>query len=155
MGLMVNALSKIALSKTGQKMYSYLCDPKNQKFLSIATPAVETAVATSFYTVATQLQKNLDDRRKHMLHVQNIGAGIAGLTVSSWLNKGIYNCVEKIVPQLSPEIGKNLHKVSGGLRVGLPILTCCVFTRCLFPALIAAFSGKVEEHRHKKLDKQA
>ena len=69
--------------------------------------------------------------------------------------KNAYNCVEKIVPQLSPDIGKNLHKVAGGLRVGLPILTCCVFTRCLFPALIAAFSGKVEEHRHKKLNTQA
>ena len=42
------------------------------------------------------------------------------------------------------------HKIMGGIRVALPLVTTAVLMRCVLPVATAFVSGEIEERRSKK-----
>lgn len=147
-------ITKVALSKYGQKFYRYAADPKNQRFFSVTLPGLETLAATACYCWATARQKNIDEDRRSLLQIQNIGSGIVGFAVGSWLNRKVYDYSEKIIPHIDPKLVPDVHKVVNGVRVGLPILVTGLLMRMAIPSVIAWASGKIEEVRRSKRDKK-
>lgn len=147
-------IQKIALSKWGQKFYKYATDPKNEKFFATTLPSLETVVATSCYVWATARQKDIDEDRRALLQWQNVGSGVVGFCLGSWLNRKSYNYVEKIIPKIKPELIPDVHKVVTGLRVGIPALVTMLLMRCVAPSVTAYLSGKAEEVRRAKRDEK-
>lgn len=147
-------LQKIALSKWGQKLYKHAADSRNTRFYSVNLPVLETLACTFAYCWATAKQKNIDDRRRHMLQIQNIGSGVAGVAVGSFLNRKVYDWGEKIIPKLNKELIPDAHKVINGLRVAIPIFSTALLMRVGIPCIIAYISGKVEERRHRDTEKK-
>lgn len=145
-------IQKIALSKWGQKIYKHAADPKNTRFWSCTLPSLETITATSCYMWATHKQKNIDDDRKMLLQIQNVGSGAVGFALGSYLNRKTYDWGEKIIPHLDKKLVPDVHKVINGLRVGIPALVTMTLMRCLIPSIVAWFSGKAEEVRRAKRD---
>lgn len=147
-----------AKSKTGQKLYKWACEPKSEYFLNNSLPQIETVLSTICYTVATEKQKNIDRDRKNLLHIQNIGSGIAGFAMGSAANKWVSKKADEIIKDLDPKKldPKAIRKVSTGLRVALPILCTGMIMRLALPTLTAGLSGKMmDKVREKREAKQA
>ena len=145
-------LAAIANSKTGQKFYRWACDPNKEKFFNNTLPQIETVLSTGCYVVSTAKQKNIDDDRKKLLQIQNIGSGIAGVVIGSWANRKIGKFGEDLIKELDPKKidPKSIRQISNGIRIGLPILTTCILMRLITPTLIAAFSGKAMDREREK-----
>ena len=147
-------IQKVALSNLGQRFYRYAADPRNESFFNNTLPSLETIVSTICYCWATHKQKDIDPDRRALLQWQNVGSGVVGFLVGSWANRKVSNYAEKIIPHIDPKIVPDVHKVIGGLKVGLPIVTTGILMRCIAPSIIAWFSGKAEEVRRSKRDKK-
>ena len=150
----VNLLTKFANSKLGQTIYRPLVDPKNEKFLNNTLPQIETVLSTACYVWSTSRRKEIDDDRRKLLQIQNIGSGAVGLVVSSWANNKVCNYGENVIKHLDKSIDpKSIRQISSGIRVGLPIICTGFIMRFLIPSIIAAFSGKVmDKHREDRLN---
>lgn len=146
MGIIIDAIRRFATSKTGTKFYKWAASPRGENFLNNYLPTIETGVATAAYMWATERQ-DIEKRQKHMLQVQNVLSGIVGMALGSWLNKGVSKQVNKIIPYLDPKVVPDVHKVVGGLKVGLPLATTALLMRSIIPSFIAWYSGKVEDRR--------
>ena len=149
----------IAKSKPGQKFYKWCASPGKDKFLNNTLPQVETVLSTTAYVWSTAKQKNIDDDRKKLLQIQNIGSGAAGLVLGTAANHWISNQTDKIVKDIDPKImdPKSLRKVSTGLRVIAPLATTAIIMRFALPVLLAGLSGKMmdkerEQRKQNKLD---
>lgn len=142
-------ITKIALSKYGQRFYKFVADPKNEKLVNNITPTLESAVAGIVYIWATDKQKNIDPRRKHMLQVQNVLTTVAGIGLGSYINKKASNYAERIIPHLKGEAVKDFHKVVAGFKILAPLFATAFLMRLVSPVVAAFISGKVEEKRHK------
>lgn len=143
----------IAKSKPGQKFYKWCASPGKDKFLNNTLPQVETVLSTTAYVWSTAKQKNIDDDRKKLLQIQNIGSGAAGLVLGTAANHWISNQTDKIVKDLDPKVmdPKAIRKVSTGLRILAPVASTALVMRLLIPTALACFSGKVmDKHREKK-----
>ena len=147
-------IQKIALSNWGQKFYKYAADPKNKRFFDTTLPSIETVIATSCYCWATARQKNIDPDQRALLQWQNIGSGVVGFGIGSFLNRKVYNFAEKVIPHIDKKIVPDIHKVVGGLQVLLPCFATAVTMRMAIPSVIAWFSGKAEEVRRAKRDEK-
>ena len=151
----------IAKSKTGQKFYKWCASPGKDKFINNTLPTIETAFSTACYIWATAKQKNIDDDRKKLLQIQNVGSGVAGMALGTVANRWISKQTDAIVKDLDPTKldPKALRKVSTGLRVFAPICTTALLMRWAIPSVIACFSGKMmdkeREKRQQKLDVKA
>lgn len=144
-----------AKTKTGQKIYKWCASPGKDKFLNNTLPQVETVLATSCYVWSTAKQKNIDDDRKKLLQIQNIGSGVAGLVLGTAANHWISNQTDKIVKDIDPKImdPKALRKVSTGLRVIAPLATTAIIMRLCLPVLLAGISGKLMD-KERELRKE-
>lgn len=151
-------LAKFACSKFGQKVYKAFTDPTKEKLYNTILPQVETILSTGCYVWSTAKRKEIDEDRRKLLQIQNIGSGVVGLTISGWANKKIYKVGENIIKDLdTTKIDpKSIRKISSGLRVGLPILTTAVCMRFLIPSAIALYSSKImDKKRQNKLNVSA
>lgn len=142
----------IAKSNAGQKFYKWCASPGKDKFLNNTLPQVETVLATSCYVWSTARQKKIDDDRKKLLQIQNIGSGVVGLVLGSAANRWVSKQADNIIKDLDPNVldPKAIRKVSTGLRVGLPIVTTALLMRCLIPVGISVFSGKMMDKQREK-----
>ena len=67
-----NIFTKIAKSKTGQKIYKEVLDPKHE-FLDNTLPIIESGVISGFYMASTAMQKKIDDdSRKGTPNTENV-----------------------------------------------------------------------------------
>jgi len=154
-------LAKLANTKTGQKIAKWATQPNKEKMLNHTLPQVETILSTSCYVYSTAKQKNIDDERKKLLQIQNIGSGAVGLILAGAANRWIGKKTEEVIKYIDPQKidPKSLRQISTGLRVGMPILTTGIVMRFLLPTVIAGFSGKImdkqRERQQKKLDVKA
>jgi hypothetical protein len=146
----------IAKSKAGQKFYKWCASPGKDTFLNNTLPQVETVLSTACYVWSTAKQKNIDDDRKKLLQIQNVGSGAVGLVLGTAANRWISKKTDLIVKDLDPTKldPKALRKVSTGLRVFAPIVTTAMCMRFLIPCAIAMFSGKVMDKEREKRQQQ-
>ena len=153
----VNPLKWFSETKPVQKFFKKACDPKHADFFNNTLPSIETVVSTGLYCYATHKQKDIPPDQKAVLQWQNVLGGVAGFFIGSALNRK----VSKLAKDLEPLIDKNIcdvHKVAGGLKVGLPILMTGILMRCVTPTVVAQASTMIEDYRRakkKKLDVQA
>lgn len=145
----IDVLKRISLSKLGTKFYRFATDPKNENFFNNTLPTMETVLSTSCYVWATHKQ-NIDERQKHMLQVQNVLSGVLGIVIGSWANRKVTKIAEKNIPYIDKNLIPDVHKVVGGLKVALPIVTTGILMRLIAPVITAWISGKVEDRRYSK-----
>lgn len=154
-------LAKLANTKTGQRIGKWATQPNKEKLLNHTLPQVETVLATSCYVWSTAKQKNIDEDRKKLLQIQNIGSGVVGLVLAGAANRWVGKKGEEIIKYLdTTKIDpKSIRQISTGLRVGLPIVSTAFCMRFLIPTAIAAFSGKImdraREDKQKSLNVKA
>ena len=157
MGLIVRLLEKFANSKVGTKVYKWASTDKGQKWLYESLPTLETVVSTSCYVYATEKQ-DLSRREKNVLQWQNVLPALVGMAVGTYLNKKAFSFGENVIKNLKPEMISEAHKIMGGIRVALPLVTTAILMRWILPVATAFISGEIEEKRsqkNKKLDIQA
>lgn len=154
-----NIFTKIANSKWGQKVYKKLLDPKAEGFWNRTMPVLETATISAFYIASTAMQKNIDRDSKTALQWQNVLSGVASVGLSIPMNRGVSKFADNVSKYLDPHLVKDVHKVTNGLRVGLPILTSLLVSRFLVAVALVPLSSKirdtVKKHNHpeeKKLN---
>ena len=145
----VNPLKWFFESKAVQKFYKKACDPKNAGFFNNTLPTLETLASTACYVVATERRKDIPREQKNVLQWQNVLSGVAGMAVGSYMNRK----VSKFADKLAPKIDKNIcdvHKVKGGLCVGLPLLATAVIMRFVMPIITTQASTMIEDYRRAK-----
>ena len=149
-----NIFTKIANSKWGQKVYKKLLDPKHEGFWNRTMPILECATISGFYIASTAMQKNIDKDSKTALQWQNVLSGAASVGIAIPLNKGVSNFADNVSKYLDPKLIKDVHKVSNGLKVGLPILASLLVSRFLVAVALVPLSSKirdtVKKHNHPK-----
>jgi uncharacterized membrane protein len=149
MGLGVKALEKFATSGIGSKLYKWASSEKGQKWLYESLPTLETVVATSCYVVATERQ-DLSRREKNILQWQNVLPALVGMAAGTYLNRKVFKFGEKVIEKLKPELVPDAHKIMGGIRVALPLVTTAILMRWALPVATAFLSGEIEEYKSKK-----
>ena len=145
----VNPLKWFFESNAVQKFYKKACDPKNAGFFNNTLPTLETLASTACYVVATERRKDIPREQKNVLQWQNVLSGVAGMAVGSYMNRK----VSKFADKLAPKIDKNIcdvHKVKGGLCVGLPLLATAVIMRFVMPIITTQASTMIEDYRRAK-----
>ena len=156
MGIVVNSLTKVAESSTGQNFFRWATTEKGKGFLCTKLPLIETGIATASRVYATEKQKNLSRREKNILDAGHIVPAIFGILIGSKLNKKVYNMADNITKYLDPKKVKDIPKINNALKVGLPIFTTALLMRLALPVATAFITGEVEEHKaKKKLDMKA
>ena len=144
-------IQKVAMSNWGQKFYKFAADPNNEKFFNNTLPTLESITSGIIYIWATARQKDIDDRRRHLLQTQNILTTVGGVCLGQFVNKKVSNYAEKVIPHIKEEcVRKDLHKVVAGLKILLPLLGTACIMRLGLPVLASVISGKVEEKRYEK-----
>ena len=149
MGLGVKALEKFATCGVGTKLYKWASSEKGQKWLYESLPTLETALATSCYVVATERQ-DLSRREKNILQWQNVLPALVGMAVGTFLNRQVFKFGEKVIENLKSELVPDAHKIMGGIRVALPLVTTAILMRWALPVATAFLSGEIEEYKSKK-----
>ena len=156
MGIVVNSLTKVAESSTGQNFFRWATTEKGKGFLCTKLPLIETGIATASRVYATEKQKNLSRREKNILDAGHVVPAIFGILIGSKLNKKVYNMADNITKYLDPKKVKDIPKINNALKVGLPIFTTALLMRLALPVATAFITGEIEEHRaKKKLDTKA
>ena len=144
-------IQKIALSDLGQKFYRFAANPKNEKFFNNTLPTLESLLSGGVYIWATARQKNIDERRRHLLQVQNVLTTLGGVCLGQFVNRKVSDYAEKVIPYIKEEcVRKDLHKVVTGLKIFLPLIGTACIMRLGLPVLASIISGKVEEKRYEK-----
>ena len=152
-----NIFTKIAKSKTGQKIYKEVLDPKHDKFLDNTLPIIESGVISGFYIASTAMQKKIDDDSRKALQIQNVLSLLFSVGLAIPLNKKVGKMGEKIVKNLKPELMEDGHKVVDGVKVGLPILNSILISRFLVATALVPASSKIRDavKKDKKIDYKA
>lgn len=141
-------LTRMAKSKAGQKVYKSLLNPNKENFLNNTLPLVESAVCTGSYIYATATDKKIPKESKPALQWQNVINGVAGIAVSSKLNKWVSKKGATVIKDLDPKVIKDFEGVVNGVRVGLPILMTSLIMRYAVSTLSVPISVMA-----KKFDK--
>lgn len=148
-----------AKTQTGQKIYKWCSEGNHDKFLNHTLPQCETILSTAIYVWSTAKQKNIDEDRKNLLQIQNVGSGVIGLVLAGAANRWVGKQGEAIIKDLDTKKidPKSIRQISTGIRVILPIVTTAIVMRFLLPSLLAGFSGKVMDkvRERKNLDLKA
>lgn len=152
-----NVFTRLAKTKTGQKIYKEVLDPKHEKFLDNTLPIIESGVISGFYIASTAVQKKIDDDSRKALQIQNVLSLLFSVGLAIPLNKKVGKIGEKIVKNLKPEIMEDGHKVVDGIKVGLPILNSILISRFLVATALVPASSKIRDSVKKehKLDVKA
>ena len=139
-------------SKSVQKFYKRVCNPKHDGFFNNTLPTLESLASGAMYVYMTEKQKDIPREQKNVLQYQNVLGTIGGMALGSYLNRK----VTKFADQLAPKIDKDIvdvHKVKSGICVGLPILATAVVMRFLVPIATAQVSTMIEDYRRAKKNK--
>lgn len=145
-----NIFTRFAKSKTGQKIYKKLLDPKSEDFLNNTLPLIECTTVSAFYVASTAVQKKIDDDSKKALQIQNILSWIVSIGLSMPLNKKVTKAGEGIIKHLKPELMQDAHKVIDGIKVGLPMLNSLLISRFLVAVALVPLSSKIRDHVKSK-----
>lgn len=145
-------LTKVAKSKTGQRVYKNLLKPDKETFLNNTLPLIESGVCTASYCFATAHDKKIPKEQKPALQWQNILNGVIGILVSGRLNRWVSKQGAKVIKDLKPELIKNFDEVVSGVRVGLPILMTSLVMRWGVSTMSVPVSEKFKKIGHKKVD---
>lgn len=149
--LRINPFTAIAKSKVGQRVYKSMLDPSKDTFWNNTTPLLETTASSICYIVATQVQKDIDDKSKKAMQWQNILSWVFSIGISAKLNKSVTKFGEQLVKHLKPEIIPDSHKVINGIKVGLPIAVVTLINRFILPTVFVPISSVIRD----KLDYKA
>lgn len=147
-----NVLRKFSLSKVGQNFYKKVLDPKHENFFNNTLPTIETVVSTACYMVATQTRKKLDKEEKSVLQTQNLLGGVVGVFLGSFFNKKVSKLANAVIPHLNADKIQDIHKIVGGLKVGLPLLATGLTMRFLIPIFTAQVSTWREDWKRNKVN---
>lgn len=154
-----DVFARIASSKRGEKFYKKILDPKLDGFWDTQMPVLETSIASTAYIINTQVQKNIDDRSKKALQIQNVLSWGTSVAISIPMNKKLNKFTKEVEKHLKPDIMQDFHKVSKGLSIALPLLAVTVLNRALIPSLLVPISSvirnKHDEYKKNKLDIKA
>ena len=72
------------------------------------------------------------------------------MAVGTFLNRQVFKFGEKVIENLKPELVPDAHKIMGGIRVALPLVTTAILMRWALPVATAFLSGEIEEYKSKK-----
>lgn len=144
----INPVQSFATSKTGQRFYKWLCDPKKERFFNCTLPTVESAIATAAYIASTEAQSNIPREQKNLLNWQTILSGAIGMTIGSALNKRVTKFADKVIPKINKNI-EDVHKIKTGLAIALPLAATALVMRFVMPVVTAQASAIIEERRRK------
>lgn len=146
----VKPIKRFFETKPMQKFYKKVCDPKYDNFFNNTLPTLETVVSTSCYVVSTEKQKNIPREQKNVLQWQNVLSGLAGMAMGSYLNHKVTNFANKLAPKVNKDLVEDVHKVSGGIRILLPLIMTAMTMRLVMPVLTAQVSTIIEDKRRAK-----
>lgn len=149
MGIIVKSLVKFANSNVGENLYRWGSTSKGKQFLCQSLPLIDTALATASRVYATEKQ-DLSRREKNVLQAGHIVPAIFGIGIGSVLNRKVYSLADKVAEKLDPKKVKDIPKIRGALRVGLPLLSTALLMRLVLPVATSFVSGEIEERRAKK-----
>lgn len=152
----VNPIKRLYETKPVQKFFQKAGDPKHADFFNNSLPTWETAASTAMYCINTELQVkkgNIPREQGNVLQWQNVLSCAAGMVVGSWLNRKVSKFANKLIPKLKPELIEDAHKVTGGLKVILPLTATAMLMRCVIPTVIAQASTIIEDHRREQKKK--
>lgn len=145
-----NIFTTIAKSKTGQKFYEKVLNPKYAKNMDRFLPICETALISSFYIASTAMQPKIDKESKQAMQIQNVLSMLFSVGLAVPLNKKASQFGEKIIENLKPDLMPKAHKVMDGIRVGLPILNSIVISRFMVAVGLVPLSSKIRDVVHQK-----
>lgn len=145
-----NFFTRIASTKIGQNIYKKMLNPKHDDFYNKTLPIIETTVASSFYVVSTQVQKNIDDKSKKAMQYQNIYSWLFSVLLAIPMNKSVTKLGKNIIKELKPECVKDVNKVINGISVGLPLAVVTCINRFALPVLFTPLSSKMRNRIDKK-----
>lgn len=144
----INPVQSFATSKTGQRFYKWLCDPKKERFFNCTLLNIDTAVATASYIASTEMQPNIPREQKNLLNWQNVLSAVVGITCGAFFNRKASRLVDKVIPKISKNI-EDVHKVKTGLAICLPLVVTSATMRFAIPVITAQVSAIIEERRRK------
>lgn len=124
-----DALARFAKSKTGQKIYNTLLNPKHETFMNNTLPLIESTVCTGSYIWATARDKKIPEEQKPILQWQNIINGVLGVAISGTMNRWVSKKGAEVIKGLKPELIPQFESVVNGVKVGLPILMTTLVMR--------------------------
>lgn len=149
-----NIFTNIASSKVGQKFFTNVLNPKNDAFWNQTLPIIETSAATVAYIINTQVQKDIDEKSKKALQIQNILSWVISLGISMPLNKKLGKVTNDISKNLKPELIKDFEKVRQGLGTFAPLTLVTVLNRAIIPSVLVPISSVIrDKHDQKKKNK--
>ena len=111
-------------------------------------PAGETVVATGLYDLFIMKNKHLDEERKPALRYQNIICGIAGIGLSSMVNKSIAKHQSKIIEAIKKNKAlNNPEEFINGLKIAMPVVVFTSIIRFLIPVISTPISSAINQKR--------
>lgn len=146
----VNPLKGFFESKTMQKFYKNVCNPKHDAFFNNTLPTLESVASTICYVVSTSKQKDIPKAQKNVLQWQNVLSGVAGVAIGSVANRKVTQFADKLIPLIDKEHIEDVHKVITGIKVALPLITTALLMRLVMPVVVAQASTMIEDHRRAK-----
>lgn len=152
-----NWFAKVASSKTGQKIYKKMLNPKNDTFWDCTVPVIETSVASIAYIINTEVgAKKVDRKSKNALQIQNVLSWVVSVGISLPMNKKINKFTKAVEKELKPELMHDFHKVRQGLSIIGPLSAVTLINRALLPSVLVPISSwirdKHAEHKKNNLD---
>ena len=146
----VNPLKGFFESKTMQKFYKNVCNPKHDAFFNNTLPTLESVASTLCYIVSTEKQNGIPRSQKNVLQWQNVLSGVAGIAIGSIANRKVTKFANKLVPLIDKEHVEDVHKVVAGTKVVLPLIATALLMRLVMPVVVAQASTMIEDHRRAK-----
>lgn len=146
----VSPLKSFFESKTMQKFYKKVCDPKHDAFFNNTLPTLESVASTICYVVSTEKQDGIPRSQKNVLQWQNVLSGVAGVAIGSVANRKVTKFANKLIPLIDKEHIEDVHKVIAGTKVVLPLIATALLMRLVMPVVVAQASTMIEDHRRAK-----
>lgn len=141
----------IATNKLVRKLIDHTQNsPKFYKKINNNLPILETIVATTCYSGAIYLNKDIEGKRKPAMHYQNWICGASGILLGSSLNKMINKYKVNICSSLEYRTNiPKLHNVIKGVQVAIPLIIFSTLLRFIAPVLSTPISTHIERVRQK------
>ena len=148
-------INKIASSKIVRKLIDKTQNnPNFYRKLNNNLPIFETFVATTCYSGAIYLNKDIEQKRKPAMHYQNWICGASGILLGSSLNKLIDKYKMDICKHLKNKTNiPKLHNVIKGVQVAIPLIIFSTFLRFIMPVISTPISTHIERIRLKNKNK--
>lgn len=150
----INPFTSIAKSSIGQNIYSKMLNPSKEKFWNNTLPLIETSVASCLYMMSAQVQRDIDPKSKQAIQWQNFLSWVVSIGMSIPLNKKIGKFGENIIKELekidSKAHIKDIHKLTNGIKVGIPLVVVTLLNRYIIPSILVPISSVLRDKTIKK-----